>query len=520
MSQWPVVVLGLWKSLVLVYDVVTLPLFLVLQRPWLALQRASRIKAELVRREDPYSAWVRTGSPNHSTDLLFRDVQNVGDFYRRVMKHHGKSKCYAYRQVFAEEEEKQASGKVFRKLLLSDEYTWVTYEDTDRQIGDLAAGFSAHGIKQGDRVVLFAETRPEWILSFHALLRIGATVTTMYATLGDDGIVHALNETEFSHIVTSSDLLSKLAKLSPQIPHVRCLIFMEAPYKKSKPDLTVFDSIRALPLSQVVTDGKKAPQSPPIYVQPEDIAVLMYTSGSTGTPKAVMISHENVMKAVQSIIHSVMANLDLSNEDVFLAYLPTAHIFELVCELAVGSVGIGIAYSSSQTMTDSASALKRGCKGDVSIVKPTIMPSVPLILDRIRKEVVNKMQNSSRLMKGIFEFSLDYKTYWTRKGFTTPLVNRFVFNKIKGMMGGKLRFLMVGGAPLSPETQEFAANCLDVKVHQGYAATECTATATVMDQFDLSYGRVGAPFFGIKLRLIDWREGKEQLFRAASEQTD
>lgn len=159
-------------------------------------------------------------------------------------------------------------------------------------------------------------------------------------------------------------------------------------------------------------------------------------------------------------------------------------------------------------MTDSASALKRGCKGDVSLVRPTLMPSVPLILDRIRKEVVNRMQNSSRLMKGIFEFSLDYKTYWTRKGFTTPLVNRFVFNKIKRMMGGELRFLLVGGAPLSPETQEFAANCLDVKVYQGYAATECTATATAMDRYDLSYGRVGAPFFGVKLRLIDWREGE------------
>ena len=75
-------------------------------------------------------------------------------------------------------------------------------------------------------------------------------------------------------------------------------------------------------------------------------------------------------------------------------------------------------------------------------------------------------------------------------------------------MGGELRYLLVGGAPLSPETQEFAGNCLDVEVYQGYAATECTATATVMDRCDLSYGRVGAPFYGIKLRLVDWREGE------------
>ena len=171
----------------------------------------------------------------------------------------------------------------------------------------------------------------------------------------------------------------------------------------------------------------------------------MYTSGSTGVPKAVMISHGNLLQAAKSVVGAIMVEMDLTERDIFLAYLPTAHIFELACELSVTLVGIGTAYSSPLTMTDSSSALKRGCKGDVSLVRPTLMPSVPLILDRIRKDAVDKMHNSSRLMRGIFEFSLDYKTYWTRKGFTTPLVNRFVFNKIKRMMGGELRFLLVGG---------------------------------------------------------------------------
>ena len=508
-SQWPVIVLGLWKTLVLFYDVLTLPLFLLLQRPWIRLQRASRVKARLQRPDDPYSPWIPVGTTNHQNDFLFEGASSIPELYQNAMKHHSSKKCYGFRQVFGEEEEKQPNGKVFRKMVLNDKYTWVTFKETDQKITELAAGLSSKGIKQGDRVVLFAETRPEWILSLHAALRIGATVTTLYATLGDDGIVHAVNETEVSHIITSVDLLPKLAKLSPQLPLVKCLIYMETPYKKSVPKTDAFDSeIEAVPFSKVLEAGKGVPPGPIPRIQPNDTAILMYTSGSTGTPKAVMISHFNVIKAVQSVISCVIRDMEISDKDVFLAYLPTAHIFELVCELAVMLVGITVAYSSPQTMTDSATALKRGCKGDVSLVKPTIMPSVPLILDRIRKEVVNKMRNSSRLMKGIFEFSLDYKTYWTRKGFTTPLVNRFVFNKIKRMMGGELRMLLVGGAPLSPETQEFAGNCLDCKVYQGYAATECTATATAMDRYDLSYGRVGAPLFGVKLRLIDWREGE------------
>lgn len=341
-SQWPVVVLGLWKTVVLLYDVLTLPLFLLMQRPWLALQRASRVKAQLALRDDPYSPWVRVGEPSSVLDFLFQDVHNLGDFYRKVLNHYSTRKCYGYRKVFAEEQEKQPNGKVFRKLLLSDHYTWVTFQETDRQIDELAAGFAAHGIRQGDRVVLFAETRPEWILSFHALLRIGATVTTLYATLGDEGIIHAVNETEVSHIITSSDLLNKLAKLSPQTPLVKCLIYMEETYKKAKPNLAAFSSTQVLPFSQVIEDGRNGAALPAAHVQPHDIAVMMYTSGSTGTPKAVMISHSNVMNAVKSVVGAIMGDMGLTEGDVFLAYLPTAHIFELVCELSVTFVGIAM----------------------------------------------------------------------------------------------------------------------------------------------------------------------------------
>jgi long-chain acyl-CoA synthetase len=503
-GQLPVILLGLWKTVVLIYDVITLPFFLVIQKPWLILARASKPRAKLERFDDPYSSWLRTGTPADTEDI-FGGKENLAELYRHIFKKLGREICYGYRKVFGEEEEKQPNGKVFKKLILDDKYTWVSFEKADQQIEDLAAGLWSSGIRSGDRVIIFAETRPEWMLCLHAIFRLGATAATLYSTLGDEGVIHGINEQEATHVITSSDLLGKIAKIKSSIPKVSTVVYMESLHKKNKvPE--VLDT-KLVSYSQVLEEGHGVTNLPIPKMDSNEIAVMMYTSGSTGVPKAVMISHRNMFKAIESVIKTVMIEMELSHDDTFLAYLPQAHIFEMACELSLGILGIKTAYSSVLTMTDNSTGVKRGCKGDVFLAKPTIMPSVPLILDRIRKEAVNKIQKNGRLLKGIFEFSLDYKTFWTRKGFNTPLINRFVFNKIKAMMGGRLRFMLVGGAPLSPETQEFAANCLDCKIFQGYAATETAAAATIMDKYDLSYGRVGAPLYGVKLRLKDWREG-------------
>ena len=278
-----------------------------------------------------------------------------------------------------------------------------------------------------------------------------------------------------------------------------------------KLDENANDRFKAIPFSKVEEGGHRLNKSGHRInhepSKPTDIAVLMYTSGSTGTPKAVMITHQSLTASIRSVLDTIFSELDIESDDVFLGYLPLAHIFELVSELSLLMVGVPIGYSTVQTMTDSSTAVKRGCKGDMTVVRPTIMPCVPLILDRIRKNVLEKVQRNNRILRGIFEFSLDYKTFWTRKGFRTPLVERFVFNSVKKIMGGKMKVMLVGGAPLSPETQEFSSNCLDCKVLQGYAATECSAAATIMDLDDLSFGRVGAPLYGVKLRLVDWSEG-------------
>merc|ERR1712012_270181 len=237
---------------------------------------------------------------------------------------------------------------------------------------------------------------------------------------------------------------------------------------------------------------------------PDDIGIIMYTSGSTGKPKGVMLSHHNLTCAMGSLSNIA----DFKPEtDRYIGFLPLAHVLELLAESSCLFYGIKIGYSSSLTLTTKSSKVAIGSKGDANVLKPTLMCAVPLILERIYKSMVDTMSRKGWFVEELFHYLVAYKMKWQDRGFDTPLLNKTLFRRIRYFLGGKVRVMLSGGAPLASDTHSLCRTCLSMPLIQGYGLTETASCATVTHTRDRMTGRAGAPLYDVDIKLVNWEEG-------------
>jgi long-chain acyl-CoA synthetase len=155
-TKKPSIAISVIKLFVFLYDVITYPIYYLIQKPWAVLQKANRIRAKLEDPSDPYSAWVRIGDPPKH---YLHDCKTLPEAQQKLLLMNGRDKqCLGFRKISAEEEEKQPNGKVLKKWTLSD-YQWLTMGEVDDRIGDIARGLLVYGVKPKDTVLIFAETR-------------------------------------------------------------------------------------------------------------------------------------------------------------------------------------------------------------------------------------------------------------------------------------------------------------------------------------------------------------------------
>eukprot|EP00980_Cylindrotheca_fusiformis_P023318 scaffold10345_cov158-Cylindrotheca_fusiformis.AAC.10 len=354
---------------------------------------------------------------------------------------------------------------------------------------------SIEKIQKPCRMAIFENTCPEWLLSCIGAFSQSIGVVTVYATLGIDSVVEAVNDNILPVMVCNKKNVKYLVDNAKKMPTLKAIVYTN--------DLVGKDDDTKLPeapkgvkifsFDEFVESGdpSKFPIIPPT---PDTTAVIMYTSGSTGKPKGVVIKHCGVLGAVAAAEHV----LGLTSAHRYIAYLPLAHIMELVIEFVCFANGVSLNYADPKSLTATGSYPI----GALEQYRPTHMVAVPKIWDTIKKGIMGQVESSSPIAQALVHTALKWRAFAVKIGLDTPLFNLLVFKKFKNAVGGHLEWALSGGGALNGKVQEFIRTAFNVPLIQGYGLTETCAALAIAAEDDERPGVAGIPLASVEVKLV------------------
>jgi long-chain acyl-CoA synthetase len=383
-------------------------------------------------------------------------------------------------------------------MLFKDEghYAPVSTEEFAQKVIHFALGLKSMGFNAGDKLIILSENRPEWVTTDFATLCLGGITVPIYTTLSSEQIKYIINDSDAKVVVCSNEeLWDKVRAVREELPLVSRFITFLADAPEG---VNTFDEVFEL--------GKQKAQAEPMLfertaraVNPSDIASIIYTSGTTGEPKGVILTHSNFV----SNVRSVLSIIPVSHEDTCLSFLPLSHSYERTVTFALIYKGCTIGYVENMD-TIAENMLE---------IKPTIVPTVPRLLEKIYARIMDNVLSSSNLKRKIFFWALRVgKVCGHRQLMKQPipgflrfkrnLAHKLVFSKIVEKTGGRIRFFVSAAAPLSKDIAEFFY-AIGIVILEAYGLTETSPAATFNTLEDMKFGTVGKPIPDVEIKIAE-----------------
>ncbi|MEW5853476.1 MAG: long-chain fatty acid--CoA ligase [Myxococcota bacterium] len=382
------------------------------------------------------------------------------------------------------------SGSAWRDM------SWSELHALSRKV---SAGLMAEGVQYQDRVNILSNTRYEWLATDLGILGAAAVTVPIYqSNLADEVEYIITNCGGVVIFVEDESQLQKLRDIRAKVGTLRRVVLIDgAPRPEDAEWVTSWEAFLKKGeayLAEHTADVDARPSN----LTPADLLTLIYTSGTTGMPKGVMLTHDNALYEAEAVDRTGL----MAPEDVQLLFLPMAHSFAKVIEVAWLKLGFILA------IAESIDKLVQ----NMSETHPSVMCAVPRIYERVYSRVVSQGLAAGGLKAKLFQMALEEsekaglaedrgEPYGGIKWATAQaLVFKKIHKRMEELFGGKLRFFVSGGAPLSRKIAYFFKHA-GVKICEGYGLTETTAATCVNLPNDIRIGTVGRPIPGTEVKL-------------------
>ncbi|HOF05650.1 MAG TPA: long-chain fatty acid--CoA ligase [Syntrophales bacterium] len=372
----------------------------------------------------------------------------------------------------------------------------ISWQEVGERIRATAKGLLVLGVPEGGMVGIFSQNCPEWTIADFGILSVRGVSVPIYATNTAKQAEYIVDEAEISVIfVGGADQYRKAAAVAGVSKYLKKIIVFDAA-------VPLADSGRDMYFRDFLTLGGKTDFDQELEARLKradmnDLATLIYTSGTTGEPKGVMLHHSNFYFSFQA--HN--KRLTVSDQDVSMCFLPLSHVFERAWTYFALGTGMVVNYCD-----DTGKIVPY-----LQEVKPTIMCAVPRFYEKIYGAIFEKLEQAPPSKKNLFHWAVELgeKVFrrvkekepipWDLK-LKHRIAEKLVLEKLRNLVGGRIRFFPCAGAPLSKHIEEFF-HSVGIPIKYGYGLTETTATVTCHEEYHYRPGTVGKPIYGVDVKI-------------------
>ncbi|XP_074252804.1 long-chain-fatty-acid--CoA ligase 1 isoform X3 [Saimiri boliviensis] len=405
-------------------------------------------------------------------------------------------------------------------------YEWLSY----KQVAELSECIGSALLQKGFKatpdqcVGIFAQNRPEWVIIEQGCFAYSMVIVPLYDTLGSEAITYIVNKAELSLVFVDKPEKAKLLLEGVEnklIPGLKIIVLMDA-YGSELVERGKKCGVEVISMKAMEDLGRTNRQKPKPPA-PEDLAVICFTSGTTGNPKGALITHRNVVSDCSAFVKMTENTVIPCPDDILISFLPLAHMFERVVEkvLPLNASDTHISFLPLAHMYEQLMLCVMLCHGakigffqgdirllmdDLKVLQPTVFPVVPRLLNRMFDRIFG--QANTTLKRWLLDFASKRKEAELRSGIVrnNSLWDKLIFHKIQSSLGGRVRLMITGAAPVSATVLTFLRAALGCQFYEGYGQTECTAGCCLTVPGDWTAGHVGAPMPCNWIKLVDVEE--------------